>query len=98
MSKSNGKITPEIEAIYRAYPKHVGRAAAYPAIGRAIIKAAREHDEPGEWLLKVVEAYAEFALSNIEAEFIPYPATWFNQERWADEGVAKPVNPWMEER
>ena len=98
MSKSNGQITPEIQAIYWAYPKHVGRAAAYKAIGKALKIVAREHEKPAEWLLEAVEAYAKFALSNIEAEYIPYPATWFNAERWADEGVVKPINPWMVDR
>ena len=72
----------DVEAIYKAYPKHVGKGAAITAIERALrkIKAAD--------LLKASEGYAKTVVgkkSTSDWKYIPHPATWFNQERWMDD-------------
>jgi hypothetical protein len=49
-----------------------------------------------ERLLGKVREYTQHA-KDIEPQFIPHPATWFNQERWTDEGVVREANPWLDE-
>lgn len=71
-----------VEAIYAAYPKKVGKGAALKAIRKALSKVERAA------LLAAVEAFAVFVApkkGTSDWKFVPHPATWFNQERWADE-------------
>lgn len=68
---------PEIDAIYQAYPRHVGKPAAVPKIRKAI-------DDVGfDQLLKATKEYAE-ARRYEDQEFTPHPATWFGQQRYKD--------------
>lgn len=64
--------------IYQAYPRKVARGAAIKAILQALKKV------PGMTLMERTKAYAE-AKRNADHQFIPHPATWFNQERWDDD-------------
>jgi hypothetical protein len=66
------------EAIYQAYPRKVGKAAALKAITKALAKA------PYAELLKAVQEYAQSRVGKDE-QFTPHPATWFNREQWTDE-------------
>jgi hypothetical protein len=66
------------EAIYQAYPKHEAKPPALAAIR----KAMRSHNP--EFLLERTRAYAT-AISWQERQYIPLPATWFNQERFNDD-------------
>lgn len=70
---------PSIEEIYQAYPRKVGKPAALKAIAAAIKKTKIP---PPELLAKT----KDFALSRAETEeqYIPHPATWFNQHRFND--------------
>ena len=67
-----------IETIYEAYPKKVGKAKALTAIKVALKKIAFDD------LLGAVREYAE-CRAGPDQQFTPYPATWFNQERWKDD-------------
>lgn len=67
--------------LYQQYPKHVGKDKALQAIEKTL--ALKTYDE----LLAVVKAYAA-AVSGWPAhdrQFIPHPATWFNQGRYDDD-------------
>lgn len=65
------------QAIYEAFPKKVGRPAALKAIVRA------SKSTPAEKLLELTQTYAK-AVDGTDPQFIPHPATWFNQERFND--------------
>lgn len=71
-------IDKQIEVIYTAYPKKKGKGAADRAIRSALKKL------PFDDLLQAVQKFAE-AEKGKDPKYIPYPATWFNQERWLDE-------------
>ena len=71
-------------AIYRAYPRKVGRGAAIKAISKAL------QTVPFETLLEAVEAYAcsrvdENGQFRDDRKYTPHPSTWFHQQRWADD-------------
>ncbi len=68
----------EIEAIYAAYPRRVAKAAALKAISKAT------QTIPFAELLEAVTAYAR-ATAGSDPQFLPYPATWFNGQRWLDD-------------
>lgn len=75
------KISDQAMTIYKAYPKHVGRPKALAGIGRALKR------EPYESLLRKTQEYAKRVKQlrgTDDWQFVPYPATWFNQDRWAD--------------
>lgn len=65
------------ESIYQEYPR---KEAKEPGI-TAIIKAMKSNDP--EWLLERTKVYAS-AIGWKEKQFIPLPATWFNQARFKD--------------
>jgi hypothetical protein len=68
------------EDVYSAYPRKVGKADAV----RAIESAMRIIDAPT--LLAKVREYATSPLvGSSPPRFIPHPATWFRQGRWADD-------------
>ena len=67
-----------IEAIYQAYPRHVGKRVAH----KAIEKALKHIGYPD--LLAAVTEYAA-AVSGSDKKFVPHPATWFNNRRWEDD-------------
>ena len=68
----------DIEAIYQAYPRRVGKQAALKAIEKA-----RDHISYSELLAAVTEYAA--AVSGSDKQYIPHPATWFNNRRWEDD-------------
>jgi hypothetical protein len=68
----------EVDAIYAAYPRRVAPGAAKKAIAKALAKV------PFVVLMDAVCEYAK-AMHGRDPNFIPYPATWFNQGRWEDE-------------
>ena len=72
--------------LYKLYPRHVGLRAALKAIRSAIRRVQEQENPPPDpvvYLAKKVKAYAESDLP--EARYVPYPATWFNGDRWLDE-------------
>jgi len=84
--------TREFEDFYEAYPRKVGKGQAVKAWRAAVKKTSAE---------KITAAASSFAslTKNTEQRFIPYPATWLNGERWADDLNADPPEPtnddWM---
>jgi hypothetical protein len=66
------------EKIYEAYPRKVGRPKAIAAIKKALGKIT------AELLLQKTNAFAH-AQNGADLQFVPYPATWFNQERFNDD-------------
>lgn len=68
------------EEIYAAYPRKVAKPNAIKAILKALCKIA-----PDELLAKT-KAYAQTVAewSDEYKDYIPHPATWFNQERYND--------------
>lgn len=88
-------VTPASEEIYKAYPRKVSRPQAMISIQRAIKKHGYEH------VLKRTKDFAEaWENSGKPLAFVPYPATFFNQERYEDDytaifpvdHVVRPVN------
>jgi len=67
--------------IYNLYPKKVGRPKAIQSILKALSKIGSKE------LADSVSAYATSCVGK-DPQYIPHPATWFNQERWADQQVA----------
>jgi len=68
-------ISPaDFEAFWEAYPRKVGKGAARKAYGQAVKKTPPA---------SILTALAGFDWSP-DPKFIPYPATWLNQERWLD--------------
>jgi len=66
------------EEIYSIYPKKVGKGVAIKSIEKALKKISFEDLKP------IVEAYAEKTTWK-DKQYIPAPATWFNQDRWEDD-------------
>lgn len=67
----------QAESIYSAYPKKVARPEALKAIGKAL------ESFPFERLLDRTQAYAKARNGNLD--FVPHPATWFNNHQFNDD-------------
>ena len=70
-----------IDAIYKAYPRKVGKIAARKAIAKALkVKSADE-------LIEATRAFAEAVKQWPEADrhFVAHPATWFNRGSYDDD-------------
>lgn len=79
----NSLVDSEFENFWQSYPRKVGKASAK----KAFIKACKKL-EP-KWIVDCVNVWV--AKGNLpEIQFIPYPATWLNQERWHDDVSALP--------
>ena len=77
----------QIEGIYQAYPKHIGKRAALKAIKTALDRIGKRKpppDDPVAWLLERVQVFAASPKGS-DGKFTPYPATWFNQDRFDDD-------------
>lgn len=76
---SKEKKPDPAETIYADYPRKVSKPHALKAIRAALKKVG--FDE----LLSSVKSYAATVkAAGTDTKFIPYPATWFNGERWKD--------------
>ena len=71
----------QAEVIYSEYPRHVGKGGPKGAI-HSILKALKLVGF--EKLLNRTKLYAQLTADK-EKEFIPYPTTWYNQERYNDD-------------
>ena len=74
-------LPDQAEEIYQLYPRHAGKGAAIPAILKALKKS--EFSALKERVTLFSECVSSWPKD--EKQFIPYPATWFNQERWNDD-------------
>lgn len=68
----------DAETIYCAYPRKIGRPKALVAITKALSAISSPN------LLAKTQAFA-LAQNGADPQFIPHPATWFNQERFNDD-------------
>ncbi len=97
------RMSADFDVWWDAYPRKVGKGSAVKAY-----KAARKKTD-AETLVRTLRQQTP-ALSAKGVDFIPYPATWLNGERWLDEApraltaVADPSElpprerSWMERR
>lgn len=83
-TKATGAVADNIalfEVFWNTYPRRTGKGAARKSFLGALGNGADPRD--------IIEAAAVYARNcqNIgkEAQFIPHPATWLNQERWEDD-------------
>jgi hypothetical protein len=73
------------EMIYAAYPKQVGKTAAFGAIQKAL------KQYPAKFLLERTRLFA--ATYNGAPRFIPHPAKWFNEHRFDDDPATWRIEP-----
>lgn len=69
------KNDPAFDDFWSAYPNKVGKGKAREAWLKATTKATAE---------QITSAVKSYPWPN-DSQFIPHPATWLNQERWADQ-------------
>ena len=88
--KKGGAAHPDLDSIYDAYPKKVGRDAALRAIEKRLAQGRDSAD-----LLQRTLAYARATATwpASERQFIPNPATWFNQGRFDDDAATWTRHP-----
>jgi hypothetical protein len=97
ITRSKSTDEGEIDRIYRAYPLKKGPASARKAIEKAI-KRLRDagSPDPASFLVgKIHEWKSGRDRDQAAGRFVPnypYPATWFNDERYNDEDGA-PCSP-----
>jgi hypothetical protein len=70
------------QAWYDSYPRRIGKQAALTAYRRACKLTSEE-----ELLLALKRQLPD--LISRDPKYIPHPATWLNQQRWADEPPRK---------
>lgn len=66
------------EEIYQSYPRKAAKARALKAIAKAL------QNHAFEYLLERTQKYAA-SIAGKDPQFIPYPAKWFDEERFKDE-------------
>jgi len=86
----------EVEAIYDAYPRKVGRPNALKAIRKALKleSAKKEHGLSSKAFLEKTKLWATACEQRIAkdpeaAQYIKHPATWFNQQCYLE-----PTSEW----
>jgi hypothetical protein len=87
----NTKAGSAFAGFWKLYPKHVAK----PAAERAFVGAINKGHNPGA-ILAALSEWLNAGRFSADEKFIPHPATWLNQERWADE-IQKPKLPKTEE-
>ena len=80
-SEKNKTSSKEALKVYEAYPKHVGKADALKAIQKSIVGFGFD------FVLERTTAYAKTRVGE-DPQFTPYPATWFNAQRFNDDPAA----------
>ncbi len=77
LNNSCSEIEQQAEEIYNIYPRKTGKPRAIQTIKMAINKYGFNH------LIERTKLYAQ--LYNSDRKYIPYPGTFFNQERFNDD-------------
>ena len=82
----------DVERIYQAYPRHVGKIAAKKAVRKALTRIERAKAGEGDrdwavaWLIGRTETYAASDVGQGKCfNDPPHPATWFNRGSYDDE-------------
>lgn len=78
-------IEEKFNDFWSAYPKKVGKKAAFTAF-----KRINPNDELLDRMKKAIE-WQKMTYSWQDPQFIPNPLTWLHQERWEDECTVKPM-------
>jgi hypothetical protein len=77
---SEGEFEKEFAKFYEIFPRHVGRKPAFEA-WKKVLKAGKK---TAAELIEAADAYAKYRAGKPK-QYTLHPATWLNQERWADE-------------
>lgn len=79
----------ECEAIYKAYPRKIGKAKGLAALGRIAMD-----DETYNKILFTVNAMKTLwkDVPGSEMRFCPHFSTWVNGRRWDDDAISAPSN------
>jgi hypothetical protein len=74
------------EQFWEQYPRHAGKPAASKAFKSALKRLmGRQGSTEGTLsLFEGLERWCEYWKARNEPNFVPYPATWLNQDRWDD--------------
>lgn len=83
-----GEVAQPFDDFWAAYPRKKGKGQAE----RAWTKACK-HTDPGVIISAAVAFYQQCIRDGVESQFVPYPATWLNGERWLDEPDTLPDTP-----
>ena len=80
-----GRVSTEdaFAAFWSAYPRKVGKGQALKAY-----RAATKKADPDRILAGLNRHLTVWASAHTATQFVPYPATWLNGERWADDLAA----------
>ena len=89
-SRSISIIPQLFERFWEAYPRKVGKAAAEKSFAKCVGKDRETQQAILDQMLKALE-WQKRTDQWQEAEFIPHPATWLNQQRWKDEPAIDPA-------
>ena len=68
----------DFEVFWSIYPRRVAKGAARKAFARALRPASPED------IITGAKRYSQ-SVNGREMKYIAHPATWLNQERWADD-------------
>ena len=77
LNNSEPEIEQQVETIYKIYPRKIDKIRAIKAIIKAINKHGFNH------IFERTQLYAQ--KYNGDRKYIPYPSTFFNQERYNDD-------------
>ncbi|MEU1152671.1 hypothetical protein ABZ369_06580 [Streptomyces sp. NPDC005918] len=69
------------EEFWETYPRKAAKGSARTAYAKAVKRGA----DPTALTAAAAKHAAQWRAAHTEARFIPYPATWLNQERYEDE-------------
>jgi hypothetical protein len=72
----------DIETIYQAYPRKIGKGDALKAIKNALKRI--DSETPAQDLLAIVKEFAQSPAGQ-KGDYTPYPASWFNAKRYLDD-------------
>lgn len=79
-------LEPAWAAFWEAWPRRTGKAEAREAFSKAVTAGA----DP-DFLARAAGREAEqYLRRGIDPIYIPYPSTWLNRRRWADDHLADP--------
>lgn len=74
--KKHAPANQEFEAFWQAYPRRIAKGAAIKAFGSALKVAT---------FSEIMDGVRRYAQTGPVPKYTPHPATWLNQQRWADE-------------
>lgn len=88
LARAKSSYSSEFELFWKAYPKKRGKDAAFRAWEQR--RKKRELPELSELLAALGEAKRAHDWQKEGGRYVPHPATWLNQGRWADDYAGEP--------